>query len=219
MEPYYQHAGITIYHGDCREILPNLIADSLITDPPFNVGKDYGESTDDLPLGEYVEMLEAIAKWGPATQAWVTPTNRLAMFSRVLGDSVRPVVVQRGVIGPKRWGWYDQFDMILVRGKPNKYAKNHWSDIRLKGEGYFFRENTFGHPGYTPFRIMQRLAGLLTESVVIDTFLGTGTMAIAAKQIGLCAIGIELEERYCEIAAKRLSQEVLDLQEVAGGLA
>lgn len=215
IKPYYEHAGVTIYQCDCREVLPSLCADVLITDPPFNVGKDYGTSSDDLPLPEYEAMMRLIAESGPLVQAWIAPTNRLSMFSRILGDEALPVVIQRGAIGPKRWGWFDQFDMALVRGKPIRYSKNLWTDIRLKGEGYFFRENTFDHPGYTPFAILQRLVSLLatSEQVVIDPFLGTGTTAVGAKQLGISAIGIEIEERYCEIAARRLSQEVFDFTE------
>jgi DNA modification methylase len=210
-EPYYSDDLVTLYHGDCRERLPSISGDCLVTDPPFNVGKDYGTSGDALPLPEYEDMMRAVSTGGPTSQAWVTPTNRLAMFARILGDDARPVVIRRGAKGPKRWGWFDQFDMVLVRGKPRTYVTNLWDDIRLKGEGYFFREHSYDHPGYTPYPIMLRLVDLLADddATVVEPFAGTGTTLVAAKHIGRRAIGIELDEAYCEIAAKRLTQDTL----------
>ncbi len=217
MTPYYSDDLVTIYHGDCREILPGIDANALVTDPPFNVGKDYGESQDDLPMDEYESLMRVIASSGPSVQAWITPTNRLAMFARILGDDARPLVVIRGAKGPKRWGWFDQFDAVLVRGKPNRYTSNVWTDIRLKGEGYFFREETFGHPGYTPEPLMARLVALMVppHGTVVDPFTGTGSTLVGAKRVGARAVGIELDERWCEIAAKRCAQEVLGLEEPA----
>ncbi len=213
MQPYYDDGVVTIYHGDCRAVLPTLRSpnDVLITDPPFNVGKNYGASDDSLASEEYAALMDLIATRGPQNQAWVTPTNRLLLFCEKLGHEARPVVVRRGAQGPKRWGWYDQFDMILVRGKPTRWESNLWDGIRLKGEGYFFREEHYDHPGYTPYAVISKLVGLMAtpESVVWDPFVGTGTTLVAAKSLGARAVGIEIEERYCEIAAKRLAQEVL----------
>lgn len=212
MTPYYADDHVTLYHGDCREVAAHVgPVEVVVTDPPFNVGKDYGTTRDDMDPAEYEAMLAAVAG-ACERQAWVTPTNRLSMFSRVLGDAALPVVVVRGAQGPKRWGWFDQFDIVLVRGKPSRYVSNLWSDIRLKGEGYFFREDDFGHPGYTPMPLMARLVGLLsTSGPVLDPFAGTGTTLIAAKRAGIRSIGVEVDERYCEVAANRLRQEVLGL--------
>jgi hypothetical protein len=123
------------------------------------------------------------------------------------------VVIRRGASGPFRQGWSDQFEIALAVGKPNECVPDLWSDIRLKGEGYFFREETFGHPGYTPYPIMHRAVHLLSKESVIEPFCGTGTTLVAAKKQGRRAVGIELNEAYCEIAAKRLSQEVLEFEE------
>lgn len=109
------------------------------------------------------------------------------------------------------------FEIALAIGKPNGAEVDLWSDIRLKGEGYFFREDTYGHPGYTPFLIGKRFVSLLSErgDVVIDPFCGTGSTLRAAKDLGRNAIGMEINERYCEIAANRLRQEVLNFEAVA----
>jgi site-specific DNA-methyltransferase (adenine-specific) len=216
--PYYDDGTCVIYHGDCREVLPALRETDddttlIVTDPPFNVGKDYGDPLADAQNDrDYLAMMRLVHAEGAARQAWITPTKRLSLFASVLGPEARPVVVRRGAQGPKRWGWYDQFDLVLVLGEPNRYLSNLWDDIRLKGEGYFFHEDTYGHDGYTPYPLMARLVGLMLDEdrSVCDPFMGTGTTLVAAKAAGARGVGIELNERYCEIAAKRLAQEVLD---------
>ncbi len=214
-KPYYQDEACAIYHGDCREVLPrlDLTAATMVTDPPFNVGKDYGACSDSLPAHEYRELVAAVVACGSGREGWVAPKVRLPLFFELMPDA-RLVIVKRGAHGPRRWGWYDQFDTLLVRGKPRYPFRNLWEDIRLKGEGYFFREHDYGHPGYTPYPLLARLVDLLSEpgGLVAEPFCGSGTTLLAAKNLGRKAIGIEIEERYCEIAAKRLAQEVLPLE-------
>ena len=121
------------------------------------------------------------------------------------------IVIPRGATGPFRGGWSDQFEIALCIGKPAKCVSDLWKGIRLKGEGYFFTEETWGHPGYTPYPIMAKATSLLTTESVTDPFCGTGTTLRAAKDQNRKAIGIEINEAYCEIAAKRMQQEVLAL--------
>lgn len=209
---FYEDEFVTLYCGDCRDVGADLgRADVLITDPPFNVGKDYGASDDSLPTEEYSALMRYLADNGPETQAWVTPTNRLTLFSEALGHDARPVVVRRGAQGPKRWGWYDQFDLLLVRGRPTRWESNLWDGIRLKGEGYFFREEHYDHPGYTPYALTSKLVGLMATpgQTIFEPFAGTGTTLVAAKSLGCKAVGVELDERWCRIAAQRLGQGVL----------
>ena len=215
MKPYYEHAGVTIYHGDCRELLPNLEpVDLVATDPPYNAGKDYDGYSDALPDCEYEAsmriVVEEATRLAP-NQAWVAPRYRLAFWLSLL-PKAHLVVIRRGAMGPYRGsGWSDQFEIALAVGKTNRVSVDLWDDIRLKGEGYFFREETYGHPGYTPEPILKRFITLLSPEggTVVDPFGGTGTTARAAKDLGRKCILIEQSERYCEIAAKRLSQEVL----------
>ena len=215
MTPYYEADGITIFHGDCREVLPGLgKVDLVLTDPPYNVGKDYGRHNDSMPDSEYEswcgDIVGRCLKCAD-NQFWVAPRYRLGLWLSLL-PGAHLVVIRRGASGPIRQGWSDQFEIALSVGKPGQCLPDLWDDIRLKEEGYFFREETFGHPGYTPKLIMERAISLLSESSVIDPFCGTGTTLVAAKLLGRRAIGIELEERYCEIAARRLAQGVLPLR-------
>ena len=216
MKPYYEQDGITIFHGDCRDILPHLEpVDLVLTDPPYNVGKDYGVWDDALPANEYEAVMQVVTtdclSLAPK-QFWVAPRYQLPMWSRLLEGS-HLVVIRRGAVGPYRGGWSDQFEIALAIGKPSRVLPDLWEDIRLKGEGYFFREDTHGHPGYTPYPIAARAAGVLSaeSQTILDPFMGSGTTLRAAKDLGRKSIGIEISEKYCEIAAKRMAQTVMAL--------
>ncbi len=209
MKPYYEQDGITLYHGDCREISVN--ADAVITDPPYNVGKDYGVFKDNMSAEDYRDLLVHIANQSP-NQAWVSSTMHLRLFMETLGDEARLIVVRRGAQGPKRWGLSSQFEPILVRGRKCETMPDLWDGVRLTGEGYFFREDTHGHPGYTPTPIMQRLVRLMSNQgeTIYEPFSGTGTTLVAARSLGRSAVGVEINEEYCEVAAKRLAQGAFD---------
>ena len=214
MKPYFHDDAVTIYHGRAEEVLSQISQVSLVcTDPPYNAGKDYGVASDNLAPEDYALFMERVVcesrRLAPK-QAWVAPRYQMGLFTRLLPDA-HLVVIRRGAAGPYRGGWADQFETALTIGKPNQMVPDLWDDIRLKGEGYFFREETYGHPGYTPERLMKRFVSLLSEpgETVVDPFLGTGTTAWAAKTLSRKCIGIEVNERYCEIAAKRMAQGVL----------
>lgn len=214
MQPYYEDQYCTIYHGDCREVLPQLgPLDFVFADPPYNVGKNYGTYKDDLSGEEYREFISDVASECcrlAGNQAWKIARYKLEVFAPIL-KGFHGVILRRGAGGPYRAGWLDQWEMLLVRGKPSTTTPDLWDDVRLVGEGYFFREVRYGHPGYTPSLIVARCLTLLCEpyGTVLDPFSGTGTTLWVAKNHRCKAIGIEIDERYCEIAAKRLAQGVL----------
>lgn len=213
MTPYYQEKNITIYHGNSLEILPQLEDqfDLIITDPPYNCGKNYSEYKDNLFEFEYYDFMGEIISLCMAkanNQFWVAPRYKLSFFLSLLGGHL--IVIERKAQGLFREGWSDQFEIAIAKGKPNQGAPpDLWKDIRLKGEGYFFREETFGNPGYTPYNIMARAINLLSINSICDPFCGTGTSLLAAKNLGRTAIGIDISEQECEKSIKRLAQEVL----------
>ena len=200
----------TLYLGDCLEILPTLPkVDAVITDPPYNVGKDYGTHNDVMEDVDYAAWCaeRVIASQAIAdNQFWVAPRYKMALWLSLL-PKAHLVVIRRGASGPFRQGWADQFETALAVGKPARCCPDLWDDIRLKGEGYFFRENSYGHPGYTPYLIMLRAIDLFAASSLCDPFMGTGTSGEAAMRTGRTYYGIEIEPRYFDIACKRITEE------------
>jgi hypothetical protein len=197
--PYYSEDGITIYHADCRDVLPSVFAETVITDPPYGVGfrgehwdKDVPEIAIALPsLFERVAIVMA-----PVAMFQFPPPRWVACWAR-------PASSSRSLLG----------------------GFNHWSPVLLYGDCKMrvdFKSwhaiqhaypTGFGHPSPKPECLMSWLVDELSEpgETILDPFMGSGTTLRAAKDLGRRAIGIEIEERYCEIAAKRLSQRVLPL--------
>jgi DNA modification methylase len=204
---------VTLIQGDCLGIMPTLKnISAVITDPPYNVGKDYGIHNDSMLNGEYEEWARSrtdICLTLCKTQFWVAPRYKMALWLSLLPNA-HLVVIRRGASGPNRQGWSDQFETALAIGKPAHAPKDLWDGIRLKGEGYFFTEETWEHPGYTPIKIMERAILALTKEsdTILDPFSGTGTTGLACIKCKRKYIGIEIEPKYNEIARQRLSYEL-----------
>jgi site-specific DNA-methyltransferase (adenine-specific) len=212
MKPYYQHAGITIYHGDCREILPTLGKfDLLLTDPPYGLkGAETEKNSyglfEDEPL-KVLEMVRLILSMNSAERVALTPGQSL-MFDYPKPAAVGAFYYPAGT-GSCSWGyvcWQPIFfygpDPYLARGmgrRANSYSSTEQAEIN-------------GHPCPKPigaWKWLLKRTSFAGERV-IDPFMGSGTTLEAARALGINAVGIEIEEKYCEIAAKRLSQEVFD---------
>lgn len=196
MTPYYQEDGITIYHGDCREVMPTLDADLICTDPPYGV--DFrGETWD----SEIPEWLTAARHACPLVAFTTAPTT--------MWDYPKPDWVLC---------WYRP----AAQSRTSQGGFNHWTPVLVYGEHKMqvdtinlhamanAQHSGFEHPCPKPERLMRWLINGLGGESVADPFMGSGTTLVAAKNLGRKAVGIEIEERYCEIAAKRLAQRVLD---------
>lgn len=216
MQPYYEDEAVTLYCGDCREVLPLVSGDFCWTDPPYNVGKDYGVWNDSLPDADYLTFCGewlSMVKSSCAAVAVYVPQKWLPEYWRMLGSDYRQIVVTVTAAGAIRYGFSNQYVSILTNAKPSKVVQNWWHGISLPTDGYFFKEHTYDHPGYTSGQLTSRvIQDIGTPGVIIDPFSGTGTTLVAAKRLGRKAIGVELNERYCEIAARRLSQGALPLE-------
>jgi DNA modification methylase len=204
-KPYYSHAGIEIYHGDCREVLPSLgNFDMLLTDPPYGVMAE-GSAASRRFLGN-----------GDAgSLAWdIRPTRELL---QVLLDICVSAFIWGGCqmeLGPTD-GW-------LIWDKQNdglNFGEVEFCWTNLKFAPRVYRERCVGlnggrqHPTEKPIGLMKWCVGFAPEPrTILDPFMGSGTTLRAAKDLNLTALGIELSERYCEIAAKRLSQEVFSFE-------
>lgn len=220
--PYYEDDYCTIYHGDAFELAPLLAAqvDAVVTDPPYGVGLEYGEAVDDSP-----ELVDRIAsELVPALTAacpvvLVTPGIRNVYRypePRHIGAWVH-APGGNGSSGP--WG-FNGWQPILFYGKcPYLSAgKGRRPDLLVHNMAGFLHARleraAGGHPCPKPDSISKWLIVRATPEegmTVLDPFMGSGSFLAAAKYSGRKAIGIEIEERYCEIAARRLAQEVLPL--------
>lgn len=240
MTPYYDDGTCVIYHGDCREVLPDLrdgTCGGVITSPPYNQGDmsggyanldgGYESYADQMPHGEYVEWQQRTLR-----DCWRVTASDGAVFynhkPRIQGGVLRtPLELNPGL--PLRqiivWtrvsgcNWSETHLMplhewVLLFAKPSfRFSKatsvigDVWK-VHHQGSG---RPN---HPAPFPLALATRAARILCESSsgpLLDPFMGSGTTLRAAKDLGRKAIGIEIDERYCEIAARRLGQEVLAL--------
>lgn len=216
MKPYYEEAGITIYHGDCREIFPELLSSLLlpacvIADPPYGVGKDYGElSKDDLET--FVWAVEMIADSGVPSSVNMSVSRLYDLPRRPQWTGVwnKPL----GMSGLIAYPIYPHWEPIAFYNIKGDYAgnKGHRSDVFT-----FMPERAFGsgHPSPKPESLSAELIRFFNQYVVLDPFMGSGTTLVAAKNLGREAVGIEIEERYCEIAANRLRQSVFQFEETA----
>lgn len=224
-KPYYdEHAGIMIYHGDCREVLPGLEAvDHVITDPPFLQRVSDGARTGDGPnvrpfiTFDGIDGLEAtftslilavVRRWVIVFCAF----EQIRTYADAAGDAwVRAGVWRKPDATPQFTG--DRPAMCgeaiaIMHPKGRKRWNGHGSPAFWECGTERDRN---GHPTPKPIKLMNRIVGQFTDpgELILDPFMGSGTTLLAAKDLGRRAIGIEIEERYCEIAAKRLSQEIL----------
>jgi len=210
LTPYYERDGIVIYHGDCREILPHLPpVDLVLTDPPYNA-KDIGRrktAVFSMPPAEYERFC----------QAW------FKAISHIKRKAFTPGIANLWLYPPPTWVlcWHkpaavgynlmqslNVWEPVLIYGMPvGRFKQDYWR------ENPRTVEVGRNHPCPKPLALWRWLMGEMSAhgETVLDPFMGSGTTLRAAKDLGRHAIGIEIEERYCEIAVKRLAQEVLPL--------
>ena len=210
LKPYYDDGTCVIYHADCRDVLPGLTADLAFADPPYGVGLEYGHAyTDDAGSGYSAFMGWVAAEIQRAAPiAFVTPGIRNLWRWPVPTWVIawtKPGSTRRSDLGG-----FNEWEPVLMYGKRRLYH-----DVRSLPTVANLSTNgaTGDHPCPKPLRLLTWLIaeGSDDGATVLDPFMGSGTTLRAAKDLGRKAIGIEIEERYCEIAAKRLAQEVLAL--------
>jgi DNA modification methylase len=211
-KPYYSHAGQTIYHGDCREILSELPkVDLLCTDPPYGIGRDGGNPSTSSHGGRKPYEFLGWDKSPPSEelmeQALAKAENHI-----VWGANYFPKVF------PASMGWFvwDKGQRIAQSDGELAYTSRSTALRILTLNRVELMKDGAAHPTQKPVKLMTWCLSFFPDAqTILDPFMGSGTTLVAAKQLGRQGIGIELEERYCEIAALRLSQEVMNFGEVA----
>ena len=218
MTPYYDRKGITIYHGDCREVLPTLPeVDLVLTDIPYGeVNRESGglRSLDKgaadiitVPTEHLPPLLRAPSVYVFCGTEQVSDLRKGFVF---FGMTIRLCIWEKTNPSPMngQYLWLSSLEAcVFARTKKAYFSENCASAV---WRGPTARDQK--HPTEKPGWLMRRLcaASCPEGGAVLDPFMGSGTTLRAAKDLGRKAIGIEIEERYCEIAANRLSQEVFE---------
>lgn len=194
MTPYYQDKWVTIYHGDCREILPqlNVKVDLILTDLPYpDQHPEYGNCN--------ISFLKSF-------------TCRQLVFWTAKDNF--PLDYTAIHIWDKRTS-FTEYERIFERNGNHHYKLFSERTMGTKSPiiAQIYQDIITEHPSQKPQRLITRI---ISESsnpndLILDPFLGSGTTCYCAKKLNRYSIGIEIEEKYCEIAARRCSQEVFEL--------
>jgi len=209
MNPFYADEAVTLYHGDCREILPSIgKVDVVITDPPYSSGRAEEEFA---ATGNVAVSLHLASELAPTMLVFGTSSGRGIEFTR---STIRRLphnrvlawhrsYVNSPAAGPWRW------DLVLIHvfGR-GSFGRPEYSSF-MSSNGTRSLAIEMEHKSPVPVGVMAWLYEPFAPGVVLDPFAGSGSTLIAARNIGGKAIGIEINERHCERIAARLSQGVL----------
>lgn len=230
MSIYYEDDQVTLHHGDCREVLAGLTeVDHIITDPPYSSATHIGartrtngahsdklvtfdEWTDDHLFATFNEFGRLCKGWVVATMDWrhvgklaESPPEGLR-FAR-FGVWVKPNSTPQLTGDRPAQGW----EAVAILHSTSK--RMAWNGGGKRGVWTANTINAVDHPTAKPIPLVSDWVRQFTNpgETILDPFAGSGTTLVAAKSEGRKAIGVELNERYCETIAKRLSQGVLDI--------
>lgn len=224
MKPYYEHAGITIYNCDCRELIREIEFDALVTDPPYGVeftgkGGKYRNKEADRPdgyatyedtrdnfLGVVIPSIEIVVKRCRSGAVFMSGKNVWDLPRGEIGGIFLP-----NGVGGTSWGFQNFMHVVFYGKDPflaNGMGRRPNGRYGLHGND----SNKWGHPCAKPIAAVKWAVDRvsLPGDVILDPFMGSGTTLAAAKYSGRKAIGIEIEARYCDLAIQRLQQELLE---------
>lgn len=232
MKPDYQDETTTIYHADCIEAMYEIKSgfDLVIADPPYTTGiASFGENSKASGWGDIMNSAHFNASWlrecrrileGKQGAAWVFNSWRslpiLLRASYEISWAVKSVLVwDKDRIGPGGpQGLRPSYELsalfvhngfsIKNRGLPDIW-RHKWGGIKPNG-----------HPAEKPVSLLSKMIRVCEAKAILDPFCGSGSTLVAAKQEGATSVGIEIEEKWCEVSAKRLSQGVMPLYETPG---
>lgn len=207
MKPYYEDDAVTIYNCEWRAALDVPNGCAVVTDPPYGIGFKYDEH-DDRDRGDYWPQMQETIDVLTAYHSPVVFTHRVAALKHLVG-----------------WDWVGVWHKpMAMSGLIQLPVMPHWEPVFMygitgrkdlpRGFDVFTHRSEYadnGHPAPKPLPLFSELVQRFVPDgrTVLDPFLGSGTTLVAAKALGVRAIGIEKSEKYCEIAARRLAQEVL----------
>ena len=219
MSLYYKDEVVELHLGDCLEVTEWLAADVLVTDPPYGINWGIAErkgrkeivgiaNDEDLAARDAVLSLWGQSRpaviFGAATKPAPLGTKQVLVWEKTLDSGVL------GTVAGFRRNW----EAVYLRGNFGKLPATKSSIIRSSVSTTHNAKNA-GHAHSKPIAVMEVLLEACPFGLIADPFAGSGSTLIAARNLGKQSIGVEIEERYCEIIAKRLSQQAFDLGALA----
>lgn len=213
-----------IHYIDCLEFMeqiPNKYFDLVLTDVPYNVGKDYGVFKDNLSDFDYINWLSGVIFHLKriSREQIIYPSKKYFLETwNILGKEFQQIVFTTSTSGSLRYGHSNQFSSILVSDHSvNGRAPNHYHNVPMPHDGFIFHENKYDHPGYTSMALSKLLLQTYSRKTytVFDPFMGTGTTAVACAEFGLEWCGCEIDEKWINVANKRLCAIQLDMFGIA----
>jgi site-specific DNA-methyltransferase (adenine-specific) len=207
MRPYYSDSLVTIYHGDCREVLPDLLAGdsrgvAMVSDPPYGTGWVRGGGS----VGVFKAKQER-PEWDVWSTDWLHLCPRVSRWA-IFAPLSRQADLQAALAGSAVVHWR----------KTNPRPNGPDRDAIIVAPAFLpagieyraYNGDTPLHPCQKPLDLMQWVLGFIPpDFVIVDPFAGSGTTLEAAKSLGIPAVGIEENPEYCEVAAERCRQETL----------
>ena len=217
MTPYYQDDRVTLYHGDCLA-LAHLwtTADVLVTDPPYGYG--YVSNRADTAWPEAIANDSDLAARDRVLHLWgQRPAIVFGSWKRPRPEGTRALLTwDKGLasgMGDLSMPWKPNTEEVYVLG--SGFVGHRGSSVLSGHTVVTWASKGREHPNMKPVSLMRDLIEKCPPGVVADPFAGSGATLLAARNLGRRAVGVELEERYCEVIARRLEQGVLDFGEIA----
>lgn len=232
MEPYYQDDHVTLYHGDSLEIMPTLNTGAIhavVTDPPYVIGA-VSAGNMASKAGSWGDMMNSstwFTVWYQQVDRLLKKTGALWTFCnwrslpvvmRAAINAQLPItslmVWDKEVIGTgHKQGLRHSYELCALMAKPEfTIPDRSLRDVWHHKTG---THKPHGHPAEKPVALIERIlhaCNFPKGSLILDPFAGSGTTAVAARNLGLNCILIETDESYCELASKRLAQDILPLK-------
>jgi DNA modification methylase len=180
-------------------------------DPPYNVGKNYDTYKDNLSQDDYegwmIDLVQESIRVATRGVAIYISCELTKFFWNIVPDSYL-IPVHKRAAGVCKKNVAIQYHSIITNVVPTKRTRNLWDDVRLPGEGYFFKEKRFNNPGMTGLALTEKVLDSfsLEGETVVDPFSGCGTTWLASKKMNRKFFGSEISTKYISIAEERIGE-------------
>lgn len=221
MTPYFQDSGVTLYHGDSLEISEWATADVLVTDPPYGVEWQQSFGANQHKQTRPVTVIKNVIKNDDSTdtrdavlETWgKRPAIVFGSWRMPRPESAKHILIwhKAGAFAGVRSGhpFISNHEEVYILGDGWVSTGKPLYSVMTTTEARHVAVQQIGHPTPKPVGLMEQLIERCPPGVIADPFAGSGATLLAARNLGREAIGVELEEKYCELIAKRLSQQTL----------